>query len=150
MMLYYRDKLGCSNWSFSLNKLLSKQIRKNSIIFVTNYTSISSDVNFHYSFSCQLCQRCWFHLLIHAETATHIISCIFLLSTQRIRLDHYIDVIMSAMTSQITGIKIVYSTICLGANQRKHQSSASLASVREIYRWPVNSRHKGQVTRKIW
>ena len=31
----------------------------------------------------------------------------------------------------------------------KHQSSASLAFVRGIHRWPVNSPHKGSVTRKI-
>ena len=37
-----------------------------------------------------------------------------------------------------------------GAGQRKHQSSASLAFVRGIHRWPVNSPHKGPVTRKIY
>ena len=35
-------------------------------------------------------------------------------------------------------------------NQRKHQSSASLAFVRGIHRWPVNSLHKGPVTRKMF
>ena len=34
------------------------------------------------------------------------------------------------------------------ANQRKHQSSASLAFVRGIHRWPVNSPQKWPVTRK--
>ena len=37
-----------------------------------------------------------------------------------------------------------------GADQRKHQSSASLAFVRGIHRWPVNSQHKGPVTRKMF
>ena len=45
---------------------------------------------------------------------------------------------------------IVYSIVCSGADQRKHQSSASLAFVREIYRWPVNSPHKEPVTRKMF
>ena len=36
-----------------------------------------------------------------------------------------------------------------GADQRKHQSSTSLAFVRGIYLWPVNSLHKGPVTRKM-
>ena len=40
---------------------------------------------------------------------------------------HYIDVTISAMASQITGISDVYSTVCSGAHQRKHQSSTSLA-----------------------
>ena len=61
---------------------------------------------------------------------------------------HYSDVIMSAMASQITGVSIVYFTVCSGADQRKHQSSASLAFVRGIHRWPVNSPHKEPVTRK--
>ena len=35
-------------------------------------------------------------------------------------------------------------------HQRKHQSSASLAFVRRIHRRPVNSPHKGPVTRKMF
>ena len=50
---------------------------------------------------------------------------------------------------QITGVSIVYSTVCSDADQRKHQSSASLAFVRGIHRWPVNSPHKWPVTRKM-
>ena len=65
-------------------------------------------------------------------------------------LSHYSDVIMSAMASQITGVTIVYSTVCSGAVQRKHQSPASLAFVLGIHRWPVNSQHKGPVTRKMF
>ena len=64
--------------------------------------------------------------------------------------DHYNDVIMSTMTSQITCLMIVYSTVYSGADQRKHQSSASLAFVRVIHRWPLNSPHKGPVTRKMF
>ena len=63
---------------------------------------------------------------------------------------HYSDVIMDAMASQITSLTIVYSTVYLGTDQRKHQSSASLAFVRGIHRWPVNSPHKGPVTRKMF
>ena len=40
---------------------------------------------------------------------------------------HYRDVMMNTMVSQITGVLIVYSTVCSGGDQRKHQSSASLA-----------------------
>ena len=63
---------------------------------------------------------------------------------------HYCDVIMGAMTSKITSLTIVYSTIHSGGDQRKHQSSASLAFVRGIHRWPVNSPHKWPVTRKMF
>ena len=57
---------------------------------------------------------------------------------------------MSVMISQITSLEIVYSTVYLGADQRKHQSSASLAFSRGIHRWPANSPHKGRVTRKMF
>ena len=52
------------------------------------------------------------------------------------------------MASQITSLTIVYSTVYSGADQRKQQSSALQAFVRGIHRWPVNSPHKGPVTRK--
>ena len=63
---------------------------------------------------------------------------------------NYKDVVMGAMASQITSLAIVYSTVNSGTDQRKHQSSASLAFVRGIHRWPVNSPHKWPVTRKIF
>ena len=49
-----------------------------------------------------------------------------------------------------TEVWIVYSTVCSGADQRKHQNSASLAFVWEIHRWPVNSPNKWPVTRKMF
>ena len=57
---------------------------------------------------------------------------------------------MGAMAPQITNLTIVYSTVYPGADQRKHQSSASLAFVRGIHRLPVNTPHKGPVTRKMF
>ena len=57
---------------------------------------------------------------------------------------------MSAMASQITSLTIVYSTVYSGTDQRKHQSSALLAFVRGIHWGPVNSLHKGPLTRKIF
>ena len=63
-------------------------------------------------------------------------------------LKHYNDVIISAIASQITSLTIVYSTVYSDADQRKHQSSASLAFVLGIHRRPLNSPHKGPVTQK--
>ena len=62
---------------------------------------------------------------------------------------HYNGVMMSAIASQITGASIVYSIVCSGEDQRKHQTSASLALVLVLYRWPVNTSHKGPVKRKM-
>ena len=56
---------------------------------------------------------------------------------------------MSPTASQITSLTIVYSIVYSGADQRTHQSSASLAFVRGIHRRPVNSPHKWPVTRKM-
>ena len=57
---------------------------------------------------------------------------------------------MGSTASQITSLTIVYSAVYLGADQRKYQSSASLAFVRGIHRGPVNSPHKWPVTRKMF
>ena len=62
----------------------------------------------------------------------------------------YNDVMMGTMASQTTRLTNFYSTVYSGSDQRKHQSSASLAFVRGIHRWPVNSLHKGPVTRKMF
>ena len=43
-----------------------------------------------------------------------------------------------------------YSTVYSDTDQRKYQSSASLAFVRGIHRRPVNSPHKWPVTRKMF
>ena len=72
--------------------------------------------------------------------------------------NHYDGVIMGAIASPITSLTIVYSTVYSGADQRKHQSSASLVfvwgthrgPVNSQHKWPVNSQHKGPVTRKMF
>ena len=58
---------------------------------------------------------------------------------------HYNDVIMSTIASQITSPTIVYWTVYSGT-----ECSTSLAFVRGIHRWPVNSPHTGPVTRKMF
>ena len=57
---------------------------------------------------------------------------------------------MGAIAYQITSFMIVYSTVYSDADQRTHQSSALLAFVWGIHRGPVNSPHKGPVTRKMF
>ena len=61
-------------------------------------------------------------------------------------LSNYNDVIMSTMESQITGVSVVYSTFYLGADQRKHQCSASHAFGRGTGEFP----EKGPVNVSIW
>ena len=57
---------------------------------------------------------------------------------------------MSAMAYQITALSSTCSTVCSGADQGKHQSSASLAFVKGIHHWPVVTHHKGPGTRKMF
>ena len=68
----------------------------------------------------------------------------------RMPMRHYDDVIIDSIPSQITSLTNVYSTVHSGTDQRKHQSSASLAFVWEIHRLPVNFPHKWPVTRKMF
>ena len=63
---------------------------------------------------------------------------------------HYCDVIMCAMAYQITSLGILYSTVHSGTDQRKHQSTASLAFVRGNHRGPENSPHKRPVMWKMF
>ena len=57
---------------------------------------------------------------------------------------------MSVMASQITGVSIVRLTVSSGENQRKYQTSASLAFLKGIHRWQVDSPRKEPVTRKMF
>ena len=63
---------------------------------------------------------------------------------------HYNDLIMRAMASQITSLMTVYSSVYYRRRSKQNESSASLAFVRGIHRWPVNSPHKGPATRKMF
>ena len=106
--------------------------------FITNVIHVSTPLPTYWSTFYQ-----HFHLVfivdINVKSKVSLISVL-----------HYGDVIMGAIASQITCVTTVYPTVYSSAGQRKHQSSASLALVRGIHRWPVNSPHKGPVTRKIF
>ena len=56
--------------------------------------------------------------------------------------EHYNDIIMSTMASQITSLTIVYSTVYSGGDQRQNQSCASLAFAPGIHRCPSLSNFK--------
>ena len=112
-------------------------------------------------YSAQLsCQSWWYNywksfLVEDIDACIWKVTCAYFCSELRIvrygtGALHYNDVIMSTMTSKITSFTIVYSSVYSGADQRKHQSLASLAFVRGIHRWPVNSPHKGPVTREMF
>ena len=59
---------------------------------------------------------------------------------------------MGAIASQITSLTIVYSTVYSDADQRKHQSSALLAFVREFTgdRWIPRTNGSNAENVSIW
>ena len=63
---------------------------------------------------------------------------------------HYDDVIMGAIASQITSLTVVYSIVYSDSDQRKHQSSTSLAFVWGIHRDRWIPRTKGQLRGKCF
>ena len=73
-----------------------------------------------------------------------VCRCSFIMHFSFQYVNHYIDVIMTKMAPQITSLTVVYSIAYSGADQRKHQSSASLAFVRGIHRDRGIPRTKGQ------
>ena len=102
------------------------------------------------------CEDLVYHVITAPRCTWNSISCILHchdicdIVFKHTVMQHYGNVIMSAMASQITSLTIACATVYSGADQRKHQSSASLAFVWGIHRWPVNSPHKGPVTRKMF
>ena len=86
----------------------------------------------------------------HKKACTHVHDSWEILYLFIVASNHYDDVIMGAIASQMTSLTIVYSTVYSDADQRKHQSSASLAFVWGIHRGRVNSPHKWPVTRKMF
>ena len=62
----------------------------------------------------------------------------------------YENVMMRVMASQITGSPASRLFAQPFEDLIEHKNSASLAFVRIIYRWPVDSPHKGPVTRNMF
>ena len=63
---------------------------------------------------------------------------------------HYCDVIQRAMASQITGVSTACWTVCSGAVQRKHKSSAALALVMGICRFPSQKTSNTEIASFWW
>ena len=61
--------------------------------------------------------------------------------------EHYNDVMMGAIASQITSLTIVYSTVYSDADERKHQSPASLAFVGNS---PLTGEFPAQMASNEW
>ena len=106
----------------------------------------------HDSDTVARCEKCKTNWLVRNKTWANEISrdlslrcglCIYLVLQQ-----HYGDVIMSTIASQIAGALIVHSSVC--SDQRKHQSSVSLAFEKGIHRWPVDYPNQEPVTRKMF
>ena len=109
-----------------------------------NYLSIPGSKPNHagYDFWFLISEEKWPR---HIEIVLYLFLCINLALPT-----HYINVIMTTMASQITSLAVVYSSVYLDADQRKHQSSASLAFVWGIHRDRWIPRTKGQLRGKCF
>ena len=63
---------------------------------------------------------------------------------------HYNGVIMPAIASQITSLTIVYSTVYPRHRSKKISKLRATGLCARNHWWPVNSPHKGPVTRKMF
>ena len=89
------------------------------------------------------------NVLLHSTCwLSHVICALFCCDLSWF--DHYTDVIMSFMASQITSLTVVYSTVYSDTDQRKHQSSASPAFVWGIHQDRWIPRTKGQLRGKCF
>ena len=88
------------------------------------------------------------HVLLYSVYEYNVLRSRFKMGTVQVVRTHCNNVMIGAIASQITSLTIAYSTVSSGADQRKHQSSASLAFVRGIHRSAVNYPHKRPVKRK--
>ena len=88
-------------------------------------------------------------LLIQCDVQAPEVAATLRFQTSPVSLN-YTVVIMGTIASQFTSLTVVYSTVYSDADQRKYQSSASLAFLRGIHRRPVNSPHKWPVTRTMF
>ena len=98
----------------------------------------------HMGNSYEISRNCSYAELCHAKVPTRVMMIHYYVINV---VSHCSDIIMA---SQITVVSTVCSAACSGTDQRKHQSSAWLAFLRGIHRSPMDSPHKGPVTRKIF
>ena len=117
----------------------NKGFPRSSVVFTSRGLRTSG---FHNVGICQWFEMPWCSCNVYVNEMGYLILSHFL--------HHYDDVIMGTIASQITRLTSVYSKVYSGADQSKHQSSASLAFVWGIHRGPVNSPHKRPVTRKMF
>ena len=109
--------------------------------------------NLHFRFICLylLCVRaCWNKLTWFFMFGRLSVSICRAMPLWRGQFSHYNDVIMTKIASQITSLTVVYSTVYWEADQRKHQSSASLAFVWGIHRDRWIPSTKGQLRGKCF
>ena len=151
--VYLLEKTGC------INKLYNPQETANYYVEIT-LSGCKYLCEFLHDLTCTLLvwipsqRSCILQPLLETSLlheANPCNGCLYaeILHRQR-KTGHCYDVIMSSIASQITSLTIVYSTVYSGTDERKHQCPASLAFVRGIHRWPVNSAHKGPVMRKMF
>ena len=100
-------------------------------LHIWDTTAHSTSLQWYITFETWPCLKVWKAFALGRENViVTSIRCRYMCVTASEITVHYSDVIMSAMTSEITGVSISCLAVCSGADQRKHPRSASLAFVR--------------------
>ena len=141
------EKMSMKFWSesFSFKKIDFKMSSVGMLAILTRGVKLGHYCLYRYV-SAKLCSVIDRHNMEHKVDHDSLDG----LFAEQTILIHHDDVGMGAIAYQITSLTIVYSIVYSDADQRKHQSSASLAFVWGILRGPVNSPHKWPVTRKMF
>ena len=113
--------------------------QRNKLVIITSKRRfdviIACLLRFVFAGNFTLCNSCNPRFVMRIWTETEIWFS-YINSTLALQMtNHYCDVKMGAMASQITSLTIAYTTVYSGTDQRKHQSSASLAFVWGIHQW---------------
>ena len=98
----------------------------------------------HYDVTVMLRRR-WMSQAFNERGHNFYLKAVLLFDKKLAKTLHHHDVIMGTIASQITSLTVVYSIVYSDADQRKHQSSESLAFVWGIHRDRWIRRTKGQL-----
>ena len=137
-----------SLWSFGRMQALSTELHKNIMINIKILLR-----NFRYNSKRNVYNNLFYEVTRRHRLHINIDKSIVLLANKMSiwpYFYHYTDVTMTTMASQITSLTVVYSTVYSDADQRKQQSSASLAFVWGIHRDRWIPRSKGQLRGKCF
>ena len=134
-------------WFLVCSKIITAHCHGNRHIMSRTQTHLLDSIPLHVTL--QIRDSCSVVLTTPISKVFHFIICCCIVVDIRLCC-HYDDVIMTTIASQITSLTVVYSTVYSDADQSKHQKLRVTGLCVGNSPGPVNSPHKGPVTRKMF